>query len=63
LLRDALAQGARATGLVHSEEMIALARERAPGSTVVLAAAENLPFEDSIFSAVSMSIVPYSSGA
>jgi ubiquinone/menaquinone biosynthesis C-methylase UbiE len=43
--------------------MIALARERAPGSTVVLAAAENLPFEDSIFSAVSMSIVPYSSGA
>ena len=37
LLRDALAQGARATGLDHSEDMVALARERAPGSTVVLA--------------------------
>jgi SAM-dependent methyltransferase len=57
LLRDALAQGARATGLDHSEEMVTLARERAPGSTVVLAKAENLPFEDETFSAVAMSIV------
>ena len=57
LLRDALAQGARATGLDHSEEMVSLARERAPGSTVVLAEAETLPFEDATFSAVSMSIV------
>ncbi len=57
LLRDALAQGARATGLDHSEDMVALARERAPGSTVVLAEAENLPFEDAIFGAVAMSIV------
>jgi SAM-dependent methyltransferase len=57
LLRDALAQGARAIGLDHSEEMVSLARERAPGSTVVLAEAENLPFEDATFTAVSMSIV------
>ena len=57
LLRDALAQGARATGLDHSEEMVALARERAPGSTLVLAEAGNLPFEDETFSAIAMSIV------
>jgi len=30
LLRDALAAGASATGLDHSEEMVSLARERAP---------------------------------
>ena len=57
LLRDALAQGARATGLDHSEEMVSLARERASGSTVVLAEAEYLSFEDATFTAVSMSIV------
>src|SRR5215211_4426429 len=44
LLRDALAAGAEATGVDHSEEMVRLARERAPGATVVLGRAESLPF-------------------
>jgi ubiquinone/menaquinone biosynthesis C-methylase UbiE len=57
LLRDALAQGAAATGIDHSEEMVRLARERAPGAEVVLASAERLPFEDGSFSAVAMSAV------
>ncbi|MGZ4389068.1 MAG: class I SAM-dependent methyltransferase [Gaiellaceae bacterium] len=57
LLRDALATGARATGLDHSEEMIELARGRAPAADVVLARAEELPFEDGTFTAVAMSIV------
>jgi SAM-dependent methyltransferase len=57
LLRDALATGASATGLDHSEEMVGLARERAPGSRAVQASAENLPFEDATFTAVAMSIV------
>ena len=57
LLRDALATGARATGLDHSEEMVELARGRAPAADVVLARAEELPFEDGIFTAVAMSIV------
>src|SRR5207237_3343349 len=34
LLRDALAAGARVTGLDHAEEMVSLARERAPGAEV-----------------------------
>jgi SAM-dependent methyltransferase len=57
LLRDALATGAGATGLDHSEEMVGLARKRAPGAEVVLAKAESLPFGDDAFSAVAMSVV------
>jgi SAM-dependent methyltransferase len=57
LLRDALAAGAAATGLDHSAEMVALARERAPGAEVVLGSAERLPFGDGSFTAVAMSIV------
>lgn len=57
LLRDALASGARAVGVDHSEEMVALARERAPGAEVVLGRAEGLPFADGAFDAVAMSIV------
>ena len=57
LLRDALATGARATGLDHSADMVELARERAPGAEVVLGRAERLPFADHSFSALAMSIV------
>ncbi len=57
LLRDALATGAVATGLDHSEDMVALARLRAPGAEVVLGSAEALPFPDAAFSAAAMSIV------
>jgi SAM-dependent methyltransferase len=57
LLRDALAAGAEATGLDHSEEMVDLARERAPGAEVVVGRAESLPFLDASFTAVAMSIV------
>src|SRR5689334_5716671 len=34
LLRDGLAAGAAVTGLDHSADMVALARERAPGAEV-----------------------------
>lgn len=57
LLRDALASGAAATGLDHSEEMVRLAGARAPGAEVVLGSAERLPFGDASFTAVAMSIV------
>jgi SAM-dependent methyltransferase len=57
LLRDALATGAAATGLDHSEEMVRLARERAPGADVVRGDALALPFPDAAFTAVAMSIV------
>lgn len=57
LLRDALALGAMATGVDHSEEMVRLAWERAPGSTVWLAGADRLPFPNVSFTAVSMSVV------
>lgn len=57
LLRDALATGARATGVDHSEEMVRLAGDRAPGAEVVLGTAEELPFPDDSFSAVALSIV------
>lgn len=57
-LRDALAAGAvAATGLDHSEEMVRLARERAPGAEVVRGSAEELPFAERTFTAVAMSIV------
>jgi SAM-dependent methyltransferase len=52
LLRDALATGASATGLDHSEEMVELARRRAPGARVVLGRAESLPFVNDEFTAV-----------
>lgn len=57
LLRDACATGAAATGVDHSEEMVALARANAPGAEVALASAERLPFADSAFTAVAMSVV------
>jgi ubiquinone/menaquinone biosynthesis C-methylase UbiE len=57
LLRGALAAGAAATGIDHSEEMVQLARERAPGAEVVLASAERLPFAQQTFTAVAMSVV------
>jgi len=57
LLSDALATGARVTGLDHSEDMVALAGDRAPGAGLVLARAEALPFADETFTAAAMSIV------
>jgi SAM-dependent methyltransferase len=57
LLRDAAGSGAVITGLDHSEEMVKLARERAPGAEVVFGQAERLPFADAAFTAVSMSVV------
>jgi SAM-dependent methyltransferase len=57
LLRDAVATGARATGLDHSAEMVQLARERAPGAEVVRGRAECLPFADATFSAIALSVV------
>jgi SAM-dependent methyltransferase len=57
LLRDALATGAAVTGIDHSEEMVALARERAPGATLLVGKAERLPFADATFTAVAMSVV------
>jgi SAM-dependent methyltransferase len=57
LLRDALATGAAATGVDHSEEMVRLARERAPGAEVLRGDAEALPFADKAFTAVAMSVV------
>ncbi|MGH2912277.1 MAG: class I SAM-dependent methyltransferase [Solirubrobacteraceae bacterium] len=57
LMRDALATGASATGLDHSEEMVELARECTPDAEVVFAKAESLPFGGATFSAVAMSIV------
>jgi SAM-dependent methyltransferase len=57
LLREALRRGAAATGIDHSDEMVALSRERAPRAEVVAGRAEELPFPDESFSAVAMSIV------
>jgi SAM-dependent methyltransferase len=57
LLRDALATGATVTGLDHSEEMVALAQERAPEASIVIGRAEQLPFDDASFTAIAMSIV------
>jgi SAM-dependent methyltransferase len=57
LLRDALATGARATGIDHSAEMVALASERAVGADVLLADAARIPFPDATFSAVAMAVV------
>jgi SAM-dependent methyltransferase len=57
LLREALASGAAVTGLDHSEEMVRLAHERAPGATVVLGSAHELPFADRAFTAAAMSVV------
>ena len=57
LLHDALSTGASVTGIDHSEDMVALAAERAPGATVVRGEAGALPFADGSFSGVAMSIV------
>jgi SAM-dependent methyltransferase len=57
LLRDALATGAAATGIDHSETMVELARERVPDATVLVADAGDLPFPDAAFTAVAMSVV------
>jgi ubiquinone/menaquinone biosynthesis C-methylase UbiE len=63
LLRDALATGASAAGVDHSEEMVRLARETnrdavAEGRLeVVRADAARLPFADASFTRVSMVIV------
>jgi SAM-dependent methyltransferase len=57
LLRDASSSGATVTGLDHSEEMVRLARERAPGAEVVVGGAERLPFQGASFTAIAMSIV------
>lgn len=57
LLRDAGATGAFTTGVDHSEEMVALARERAPQAEVILGRAEELPFAAGSFTAAAMSIV------
>ncbi len=57
LLRDAMKAGAEAVGVDHSPEMVALARERAPGAEVVLGEAEDLNFADESFDAVAMSMV------
>lgn len=57
LLRDALATGSQATGVDHSSEMVALARDRAGGAEVVEGRAEHLPFGDGAYTAVAMSVV------
>ena len=57
LVREAAALGAAATGIDHSDEMVKLARERAPGAEIMLAGAERLPFADASFTAVAMSVV------
>jgi ubiquinone/menaquinone biosynthesis C-methylase UbiE len=57
LLREALATGARVTGIDHSQEMVELARDVAPGAEVVLAEAGQLPFDDHVFTALAMSAV------
>jgi ubiquinone/menaquinone biosynthesis C-methylase UbiE len=43
--------------LTYSEEMVRLARERAPRAEVVLGSAEQLPLADASFTAVAMSVV------
>src|SRR3954468_18071719 len=57
LLRGAAAAAAASTGVAHSPDMVALARERAPGAEVVEGRAESLPFGDDAFSAIAMSVV------
>jgi SAM-dependent methyltransferase len=57
LLGDAMRTGAQATGLDHSEQMVQLARERAPGAEVHLGRAEDLPYPPASFTAVAMSVV------
>ncbi|QGK70423.1 methyltransferase domain-containing protein [Allosaccharopolyspora coralli] len=57
LLRDALDAGAQATGIDHSSDMVALARDRANGAEVVGGQADRLPFEDGAFTAAALSVV------
>lgn len=57
LLREALAAGARVTGIDHSQEMVELAHERAPDADIILGDAAQLPFGDHVFTALAMSAV------
>jgi SAM-dependent methyltransferase len=57
LLAQAAATGCLTSGLDHSAEMVALARERAPAADVIEGDAGYLPFPDGSFTAVSMSVV------
>jgi ubiquinone/menaquinone biosynthesis C-methylase UbiE len=57
LLRDALVSTPNVTGLDHSEDMVRVARERAPRAAVVVGDAEELPFADDAFTAVALSVV------
>ena len=57
LLRQAAATGCRTSGLDHSPDMVALARERAPAADVVEGDAGRLPYPDATFTAVSMSVM------
>jgi SAM-dependent methyltransferase len=57
LLRDASASTPQVTGLDHSEDMVHVARARAPRASVVIGEAEELPFADDAFTAVAMSVV------
>lgn len=57
LLRDALAMGATAAGVDHSQEMVELAHQRAPAAHVVNGSATALPFTDGAFTALAMSVV------
>jgi ubiquinone/menaquinone biosynthesis C-methylase UbiE len=57
LARDAFATGAAVTGIDHSEEMVELARANAPGAELLVASAEQLPFEAASFTAIAMSVV------
>jgi SAM-dependent methyltransferase len=57
LLCDALASGAAVIGVDHSPDMVELARQRAPKTEIHLADAERLPFVESTFTAIAMSVV------
>ena len=55
LLKEARA-GSR-TGIDHSPDMVAIARENAPEAEIVRASADDLPFPDHAFTAIAMSVV------
>lgn len=57
LLHEALQTGAAVSGIDHSEDMVALARECAPEARVTHARAEDLPFTEGTFTALAMSVV------
>lgn len=49
---ELMKQGCTVTGVDISEEMLSIARQKAPRATYMLANAEHLPFEDNSFDAV-----------